>query len=74
MRCSWAFRIFDCDNSKSIDVKEFGDSVKVLIVDSIAVLFTNQKLRRGPYLVNCPSVTNNPDFILLLPPGGLEDI
>ena len=29
VRCSWAFRIFDCDNSKSIDVTEFGASVKV---------------------------------------------
>ena len=29
VRCSWAFRIFDCDNSKSIDVTEFGDSIKV---------------------------------------------
>ena len=25
---SWAFRIFDCDNSKSIAVEEFGASVK----------------------------------------------
>ena len=24
----WAFRIFDCDNSKSIGIDEFGDSVK----------------------------------------------
>lgn len=24
----WAFRIFDCDNSKSIAIEEFGDSVK----------------------------------------------
>ena len=24
----WAFRIFDCDNSKSIAVDEFGESVK----------------------------------------------
>ena len=25
---SWAFRIFDCDNSKSIAIEEFGNSVK----------------------------------------------
>ena len=25
---SWAFRIFDCDNSKSIGVEEFANSVK----------------------------------------------
>ena len=24
----WSFRIFDCDNSKSIGIDEFGDSVR----------------------------------------------
>ena len=34
---SWAFRIFDIDNSGSIAVEEINDSVQVAFVDSITV-------------------------------------
>ena len=64
VRCSWAFRIFDCDNSKSIDVTEFGDSIKVKLScifsssGKICITFDIVTIRKsGRYLKELVSLT-----------------